>query len=1095
MRKTWALAVLGLAAFAASIWFAGPLLVVGGQAPLGSSEARGIVIAIFTLQYLAQKVWGARRARRTNEQVVSALTPAALSGGSPEDAQLRERFANALAELRNARLSGRRPWQFGRSYLYQLPWYAIIGAPGTGKTTALLNSGLSFPLAEKLGRGAVRGFGGTRNCDWWFTDRAVLLDTAGRYTTHESDPVADRQAWGTFLQLLLRTRPRCPLNGILVAVSVADLLDLNAEQVDEHARLLRARLDELQNTLRVRMPVYVLLTKCDLLPGFLDWFGTLERKEREQMWGVTFDPRLSASGEAAAGFGESFDRLSARLADRLVERLQAERDMQRRARLFSLPSQLRALREPLAALVRGVGGRTLLRGVYLTSGTQGGTPIDRMLAAFGRELGLERQILPSNYNTGRSFFLAGLLNDIVFAETELGGWRSPGRLWRRRILGVSIVALLFIAAVLAIWWIAGYARSTREIAQLDRDVSRVRGVLASLPAATDADPRPLLRALNATRNLARAQVQPSTPTDLIDITTPARRKLASAAHESYDRLLLGPFQARIAHAIDTTMRTGANVSVQYEALKTYRMLSDPRHFDADGLRVFVTSYWDSALTPSLQPSERRDLLGHVDALLRAGAMGSGIRLEPALVESVRNRLISQPSTERINLRLGARLDESAYADFTVASLGAGASGLFVGSDGKSEPLRVPGHYTLAAYERVVADVPALASQLASESRWVLDISQASSAGDVADVLATYRATYAQAWTRMLDELRLKPAATTREATEQARALGAADGPLARLLRETVRQTPLRVRGGDGPISAVDPAANRFAALAALVERNDKGSAPLDVVLSAFRDLPKRPATAEAQRQPEPIRSMLVSLGERIIRDDPASISKRVAAQLGVPCIRLVADSFPFDRRATRDASFADFARVFGPKGAFDHVFTQTFAARVDTSSEDWRWKGKGAAPARDLERFRAAARIRDVFFARGGTRPTLRLTFRPLDLDEAVDRFTLEIDGQTVRYAHGPPLPTVIEWPGPQGEARIALTPAAAGGPIEYTGPWALLRLFDQAAVQSAGAPGRFRVIFNVGGHKASFEVETDVRANPFRLRELEHFDCPLGNP
>jgi type VI secretion system protein ImpL len=118
-----------------------------------------------------------------------------------------------------------------------------------------------------------------------------------------------------------------------------------------------------------------------------------------------------------------------------------------------------------------------------------------------------------------------------------------------------------------------------------------------------------------------------------------------------------------------------------------------------------------------------------------------------------------------------------------------------------------------------------------------------------------------------------------------------------------------------------------------------------------------------------------------------------------------------------------------------------------------------------------------------------------LDLDEKVDRFTLDIDGHTVRYAHGPPLPKVIEWPGPQGRARIELTPASAGGPIEYTGPWALLRLFDQAAVQNAGAPGRFRVIFNVGGHKASFEVETDVRANPFRLRELEHFDCPLGNP
>ena len=71
--------------------------------------------------------------------------------------------------------------------LYDLPWYMIIGPPGAGKTTVLVNSGLNFPLAEKFGKEALRGVGGTRSCDWWFTDQAVLLDTAGRYTTQDSN--------------------------------------------------------------------------------------------------------------------------------------------------------------------------------------------------------------------------------------------------------------------------------------------------------------------------------------------------------------------------------------------------------------------------------------------------------------------------------------------------------------------------------------------------------------------------------------------------------------------------------------------------------------------------------------------------------------------------------------------------------------------------------------------------------------------------------------------------------------------------------------------------------------------------------------------
>ena len=102
-----------------------------------------------------------------------------------------------------------------------LPWYVIIGPPGSGKTTALVNSGLHFPLAAQLGAGAVRGVGGTRNCDWWFTDQAVLLDTAGRYTTQDSNSTVDKAAWLGFLDLLKKQRSRRPIDGAFIAISLS----------------------------------------------------------------------------------------------------------------------------------------------------------------------------------------------------------------------------------------------------------------------------------------------------------------------------------------------------------------------------------------------------------------------------------------------------------------------------------------------------------------------------------------------------------------------------------------------------------------------------------------------------------------------------------------------------------------------------------------------------------------------------------------------------------------------------------------------------------------------------------------------------------
>jgi len=165
----------------------------------------------------------------------------------------------------------------------------LIGPPGAGKTMALKHSGLGFPLAEHYGHEALRGVGGTRDCDWWFTDEAVLLDTAGRYLTQDSDESVDSSAWGEFLKLLRRYRRRRPINGIIVAISLADILDPDPATQERHARSIRRRIREIDETLGLRFPVYVMLTKADLVAGFTEFFETLDTAQRNQVWGLSFE--------------------------------------------------------------------------------------------------------------------------------------------------------------------------------------------------------------------------------------------------------------------------------------------------------------------------------------------------------------------------------------------------------------------------------------------------------------------------------------------------------------------------------------------------------------------------------------------------------------------------------------------------------------------------------------------------------------------------------------------------------------------------------------------------------------------------------------
>ena len=236
-----------------------------------------LVAAVVGLAHLAR----AARQREGREQLLAAPAGPAAAAESADlaavRAALRGRPADAaqcpLSAARQARHHGAGSGsteQLSGRYLYELPWYVIIGAPGSGKTTALRNAGLQFPLAAQMGEQAVRGVGGTRNCDWWFTDQAVLIDTAGRFTTQDSDQATDRGTWSGFLDTAEEVAPAPARSTACSSPSRCPTCSRkgSAERA-RHAQTVRQRVQELHEQLGVRFPIYLLVTKCDLMAGFM----------------------------------------------------------------------------------------------------------------------------------------------------------------------------------------------------------------------------------------------------------------------------------------------------------------------------------------------------------------------------------------------------------------------------------------------------------------------------------------------------------------------------------------------------------------------------------------------------------------------------------------------------------------------------------------------------------------------------------------------------------------------------------------------------------------------------------------------------------
>lgn len=407
------------------------------------------------------------------------------SGATPQGVTDATRRAR-LDDLRRKFEEGITTFKEHGKDLYAMPWYLLVGEPGSGKTEAVRHCKVSFPpgLQDQL-----QGAGGTLNMNWWFTNHAVVLDTAGRLMFEEVE-AGKSSEWREFLKMLRTARPNCPINGLLLVIPADSLIADSSDDIMHKAGRIAEQLDGIQRSLGVRFPAFVVITKCDLINGFREFFADLDDPTlQQQILGWSNPADLDAPfrpEQIEEHLREVAERLRERRITLLMDPVHTEDDLGGRRidqvdALYSFPDSLLKISSRLKLYMETVfvAGEwstkpLFLRGIYFTSSMQQGAELDAELAD---ALGVDVKSLPegSGFSRNTSLFLRDLFMNKVFREKGLVTAATNARKQQRnRRVSVAVAGVAATLALIGVTWFSGQSYSVAM-----GDPSRFWGDVAS----------------------------------------------------------------------------------------------------------------------------------------------------------------------------------------------------------------------------------------------------------------------------------------------------------------------------------------------------------------------------------------------------------------------------------------------------------------------------------------------------------------------------------------------------------------------------------------------------------------------------------------
>ncbi|MEM9344829.1 MAG: type VI secretion system membrane subunit TssM, partial [Pseudomonadota bacterium] len=446
--------------------------------------------------------------------------------------------------------------------------------------------------------------------------------------------------------------------------------------------------------------------------------------------------------------------------------------------------------------------RHMLRGVYFTSGTQEGAPLDRLMMGMARIFGIGRQAIGSGRGTGRSYFLTRLFEDVMFPEAGLVA--ADDKIEKRYKITriVAIAATVLVAAGIGALWVRSYTGNRALIVEAEDRVANYATLANEIPGSPigDTDLPTVVPALNILRDMPGNPVLADpAPERALRYGLYQGKIVGTQAAQSYRSALNQHLLPRMLLRLEEQIAASMNEpELLYETLKIYLMLGLQGPIDQKTITEWMTADWQRAYPGIANEPLRNNLNDHLTALLRQEI--TEIPLNGPLVKQAQGVLAQMPVSERIYNGIINSVRAQELPRFRLTNAGGPAvSRVMVRASGKPLNDGIEGIFTRRGFYEVFVDEAARAAFRLKNEAWVLGPEFTSGqAADILpvqrDVLQLYYADYIARYDALLSDINIVPLENASQATEVTNVLSGPVSPIVNILTEVSAET--RLTGSD-----------------------------------------------------------------------------------------------------------------------------------------------------------------------------------------------------------------------------------------------------------------------------------------------------------